>query len=177
MKLIRNLAYLLLLSLAIISGDNDRMFAWIQSKIKSYEEVKIGNALVIKPQDWVVFYAKKNLDSGGLFYGYLPFQQINIPCGTFYVFKKIGLNKKVVICELDANSIERANRAIAFSSDSVNNGIIEIFSIHGFKAVKVVDTNKNGLAFSVPSIGVYITTNNLDIADILNFKIIKPNNE
>lgn len=163
------------LILFVVIG-NDQIALSAHKWLRAYDVVTVGNAVIRKPEKWVLSYEKKKTDDMGYIYGFFPIKdEHETSKEVVYIFKKVRAYDEVVFSELDSALKEKANNVLLTFSDNSGKERFEIFQLFGFKAIKIKNSNENNHEYSVsiPGLDLYVVTNNLE--SLYDFNINKSN--
>lgn len=162
-----------LLIVFVIIG-NDQIALSIHKWFRAYDVVNVGNAVIRRPENWVLSYEKKKTDDTGYIYGFFPIKdEHESGKEVVYIFKKVGTDDEVVFSELDSTLKEKAKNVLLTFSDNSGKEKFEIFQLFDFKSIKIKssDKNSNDYSITIPELNLYVVTKNID--SLYDFNINK----
>ncbi len=152
--------------------NSEYFFSSLQTYLGSFESIKIGDALISKPESWFVIYKKDKQDSYGFSYGYIPYRLSNQPgCLAFFIIKRLGAKNEVTFCQMNSDSVAKSNAVLKKLHNSPNNDI-KVIKVGEFDSLisKFYQTN---FLIDIPVLGISIVVNNVDDLSQFNFKMVE----
>lgn len=149
------------LCFAIVSGvtllSNNYFFYQLQSRLGTFDSIKIGKALVSKPKNWFVAYIKNEYYSYGYFYGYIPYSLPTKPhCLMFFVAKELESANEIVFCQMDQDFINKSKTVMEKVIDAKEKDI-KVIKVNGFDGLMFKDKS-----IDIPVLGISIISNKFE---------------
>jgi len=164
MKKVKTVYFALCLGLIVIVSllNSEYFFSNLQIYLESFNSIKISNALIQKPKNWLVVYKKDEQDNYELSYGYIPYGLSNQSrCLVFFVVKKLDANNKVVFCKMNSDYVAKSKSVLEKLLNNPNNNDIKIVKVGGFDSL-ISSPYQTNLLIDIPILGISIVTNNVD---------------